>query len=38
VAAAHRGRGIALMRALMQDVTISPRAGGTTVHMHTRIA
>jgi PAS domain S-box-containing protein len=38
VAAAHRGRGIALMRALMQDVTIQPRAGGTTVHMHTRIA
>jgi PAS domain S-box-containing protein len=38
VAAAHRGRGIALMRALMQDVTISPRASGTTVHMHTRIA
>jgi PAS domain S-box-containing protein len=38
VAAAHRGRGIALMRALMQDVTIHPRATGTTVHMHTRIA
>ncbi len=38
VAAAHRGRGIALMRALMQDVTIQPRATGTTVHMHTRIA
>jgi PAS domain S-box-containing protein len=38
VAAAHRGRGIALMRALMQDVTIQPRASGTTVHMHTRIA
>jgi anti-sigma regulatory factor (Ser/Thr protein kinase) len=38
VAAAHRGRGIALMRALMQDVTIQQRATGTTVHMHTRIA
>ncbi len=38
VAAAHRGRGIALMRALMQDVTIQPRATGTTVHMHTKIA
>jgi PAS domain S-box-containing protein len=38
VAAAHRGRGIALMKALMQDVTIQPRATGTTVHMHTRIA
>ena len=38
VAAAHRGRGIALMRALMQDVMIQPRATGTTVHMHTRIA
>ncbi len=38
VAAAHRGRGIALMQALMQDVTIQPRDTGTTVHMHTRIA
>jgi anti-sigma regulatory factor (Ser/Thr protein kinase) len=38
VAAAHRGRGIALMRALMQDVTIQQRATGTTVHMQTRIA
>jgi anti-sigma regulatory factor (Ser/Thr protein kinase) len=38
VSAAHRGRGIALMRALMQDVIIQPRASGTTVHMHTRIA
>ncbi|OBA85667.1 histidine kinase [Mycobacteriaceae bacterium 1482268.1] len=38
VAAAHRGRGIALMRALMQDVTIQPRDNGTTVHMHARIA
>jgi anti-sigma regulatory factor (Ser/Thr protein kinase) len=38
VAAAHRGRGITLMRALMQDVTIQPLATGTTVHMHARIA
>jgi anti-sigma regulatory factor (Ser/Thr protein kinase) len=38
VAAAHRGRGIALMRALMQDVTIQSRATGTTVHMYSRIA
>ena len=34
----HRGRGIALMRALMQDVTIEPSETGTTIHMHTRIA
>jgi len=38
VASAHRGRGIALMRALMHDVTIQPLATGTTVHMHSRIA
>ncbi len=38
VAAAHRGRGISLMRALMHDVTIQPLASGTTVHMHARIA
>jgi anti-sigma regulatory factor (Ser/Thr protein kinase) len=37
VAAAHRGRGIALMRGLMHDVTIEPDAGGTTVHMQARI-
>lgn len=37
VAAAHRGRGIALMRGLMHDVTIEPDAGGTTVHLHARI-
>jgi PAS domain S-box-containing protein len=37
VAAAHRGRGIALMRGLMHDVTIEPDAGGTIVHMHARI-
>jgi anti-sigma regulatory factor (Ser/Thr protein kinase) len=34
----HRGRGIALMRALMQDVSIEPSETGTTIHMHTRIA
>ncbi|WP_307801408.1 SpoIIE family protein phosphatase [Microbispora triticiradicis] len=33
----HRGRGVALMRALMQRVTIRPGAAGTTVDMHTRI-
>ena len=38
VKAAHRGRGISLMRALMQDVTIKPLESGTTVHMHARIA
>ena len=38
VAAAHRGRGIALMRGLMHDVTIEPDAGGTTVHLRARIA
>ncbi|MBB2991665.1 PAS domain S-box-containing protein [Mycolicibacterium iranicum] len=34
----HRGRGIALMRALMHDVTIESHSTGTTVHMNTRIA
>lgn len=38
VPASHRGRGIALMRALMHDVTIEPGASGTTIHMHTKIA
>ena len=38
VKAAHRGRGITLMRALMHDVTIQPLATGTTVRMHARIA
>jgi serine phosphatase RsbU (regulator of sigma subunit)/GAF domain-containing protein/anti-sigma regulatory factor (Ser/Thr protein kinase) len=33
----HRGRGITLMRALMQDVAIHPDAGGTTVHLSARI-
>ncbi|OBI79265.1 SpoIIE family protein phosphatase [Mycobacterium sp. E740] len=36
--AAHRGRGIALMRALMHDVTIEPGEGGTTINMQARIA
>ncbi|MEV7969533.1 SpoIIE family protein phosphatase [Sphaerisporangium sp. NPDC088356] len=36
-ASTHRGRGIALMRALMQQVTIESGAAGTTVHMHARI-
>lgn len=31
-----RGRGVRLMRALMQDVTIQPEAAGTTVEMYTR--
>nr|WP_240449097.1 SpoIIE family protein phosphatase [Streptomyces harenosi] len=34
----HRGRGVTLMRALMQNVTITPGPAGTTVDMHTRIA
>jgi serine phosphatase RsbU (regulator of sigma subunit)/anti-sigma regulatory factor (Ser/Thr protein kinase) len=33
----HRGRGIALMRGLMQDVTINPHTAGTTVHLCARI-
>jgi serine phosphatase RsbU (regulator of sigma subunit)/anti-sigma regulatory factor (Ser/Thr protein kinase)/transcriptional regulator with GAF, ATPase, and Fis domain len=33
----HRGRGIALMRALMHDVDIHPDATGTTVHLFARI-
>ncbi|MFJ8691721.1 SpoIIE family protein phosphatase [Streptomyces roseolilacinus] len=35
---AHRGRGITLMRAMMQHVTVTTGADGTTVQMHTRIA
>ncbi|MFV2117111.1 SpoIIE family protein phosphatase [Streptomyces sp. Act-28] len=35
---AHRGRGVTLMRALMQHVTITPSPSGTTVDMHMRIA
>lgn len=34
----HRGRGVALMRAMMQKVTITPSPSGTIVDMHTRIA
>ncbi|UXA19469.1 SpoIIE family protein phosphatase [Mycobacterium sp. SMC-4] len=37
VPSAHRGRGVSLMRALMQDVTIDSQPAGTTVQMHTRI-
>ncbi|BBZ28465.1 histidine kinase [Mycolicibacterium madagascariense] len=33
-----RGRGVTLMKALMQDVSIVPDANGTTVHMYSRIA
>jgi anti-sigma regulatory factor (Ser/Thr protein kinase) len=33
-----RGRGIALMRALVDDVTIEQDPTGTTVHFQTRIA
>jgi PAS domain S-box-containing protein len=35
---ANRGRGIALMRALMQDVSIEPGETGTTINMQARIA
>ncbi len=38
VAAAHRGRGLSLMRALMHDVTIQLLPTGTTVQMLARIA
>ena len=38
VPALHRGRGIALMRALMHDVTIDSQTSGTAVHMNIRIA
>ncbi|MFD5449484.1 SpoIIE family protein phosphatase [Streptomyces sp. NPDC127100] len=34
----HRGRGVALMRALMHQVTITSGTAGTIVDMHTRIA
>jgi serine phosphatase RsbU (regulator of sigma subunit)/anti-sigma regulatory factor (Ser/Thr protein kinase)/transcriptional regulator with GAF, ATPase, and Fis domain len=33
----HRGRGVKLMRALMQEVVINPETGGTTVHLTARI-
>ncbi|MFJ9732058.1 SpoIIE family protein phosphatase [Streptomyces sp. NPDC101171] len=35
---AHRGRGVALMRALMQHVSITPGPSGTTVDMQMRIS
>lgn len=35
---AYRGRGITVMRGLMQDVTIRPDAVGTTVHLSAKIA
>ncbi|MET8944695.1 SpoIIE family protein phosphatase [Streptomyces sp. NPDC004542] len=34
----HRGRGLALMRAMMQQVNIAPGPSGTTVDMQMRIA
>lgn len=37
VAAAHRGRGFALMRMLMHDVDVEHRPDGTTVRMRRRI-
>mgnify|MGYP000854572084 FL=1 len=37
VAQSHRGRGIAIMRAFMEDVSIVPDTAGTTVRMATRI-
>jgi anti-sigma regulatory factor (Ser/Thr protein kinase) len=33
----RRGRGLPLMRGLMHDVTVSPEATGTTVHLAARI-
>ncbi|WP_442932987.1 SpoIIE family protein phosphatase [Mycobacterium kyogaense] len=36
--AVHRGRGLGLMQALMQDVSIDSQTTGTTVHMQARIA
>ena len=33
----HRGRGLSLMRCLMQDFTIHSNDAGTTVHMYARI-
>jgi serine phosphatase RsbU (regulator of sigma subunit)/anti-sigma regulatory factor (Ser/Thr protein kinase) len=35
---AHRGRGVALMRSLMHDVTIDSQTAGTTIHLSARIA
>jgi anti-sigma regulatory factor (Ser/Thr protein kinase) len=36
-AGSHRGRGISLMRHLMEDLTIRSSGAGTTVHMYARI-
>ncbi|MEU1261626.1 ATP-binding protein [Streptomyces cellulosae] len=35
---AHRGRGMPLMGAMMQQVTVTPGPSGTTVDMQMRIA
>ena len=37
VAGDNRGRGISLMRCLMQDLSINSNDSGTTVHMYARI-
>ncbi|MFJ8697010.1 SpoIIE family protein phosphatase [Streptomyces roseolilacinus] len=34
----HRGRGMTLMKAMMQHVSVTSGTSGTTVQMHTRIA
>ena len=34
----HRGRGVAIMEALMDEVSIHPDTAGTTVHLSTRIS
>jgi anti-sigma regulatory factor (Ser/Thr protein kinase) len=38
VPGANRGRGITLMRGLMEDMTIHSTDAGTTVHLYARIA
>nr|BBX82003.1 histidine kinase [Mycobacterium florentinum] len=38
VPGANRGRGITLMRGLVEDITIRSTEAGTTVHLYTRIA
>jgi hypothetical protein len=35
---ANRGRGIILMRGLVEDLTIHSTESGTTVHLYSRIA
>jgi anti-sigma regulatory factor (Ser/Thr protein kinase) len=37
IAGSHRGRGISLMRHLMEDLIIRSSGTGTTVHMYARI-